>query len=94
MVTIHWSEQSRDDLKSIYDFIYKDSPKYANITISKIIELTDRLEQNPNSGRFVPEFNNKKIREIIYGNYRIIYKFEDQQVIILTVYHSARILKI
>lgn len=94
MVTIHWSEQSRDDLKSIYDFIYKDSPKYANITINKIIELTDRLEQNPNSGRFVPEFNNKKIREIIYGNYRIIYKLEDKRVIILTVYHSARILKI
>jgi len=35
----------------------------------------------------------KEIREIILGNYRIIYRIKDDIVEILTVYHSARLLE-
>ena len=44
-------------------------------------------------GRIVPETNDKNIREIIKGNYRIIYFLSnDQAANILTVFHTARLL--
>lgn len=46
----------------------------------------------PHSGRIVPELSQKNIREIIKGNYRIIYSLKDDfTIIILTIHHSARI---
>lgn len=44
-------------------------------------------------GRIVPEINIENYREIIYGNYRIIYEYNDKVVNILTVHHSARDLR-
>jgi len=43
----------------------------------------------------VPEIEDESIRELILGSYRIIYKIVSQERIdILTVHHSARMLKI
>lgn len=91
MEKIIWTDQARDDLKSIYQYIFRDSPKYADITINKIIEITERLEYFPFSGRIIPELRKENIREIIFGNYRIIYQIMSSNVNILTVYHSARL---
>ena len=41
-------------------------------------------------GRIVPEYNKDEIREIIFQNYRIIYHYDTQQIIILTIFHAAR----
>ena len=54
------------------------------------IDATDRLPDFPYSGRKIPEVNNKAYREIIYGAYRIMYKLEDEEILILAVVHSAR----
>ena len=91
---IIWSEHARADLQHIYDFIAEDSIYYAEIEIVKIKNATEILLKNPTTGRMVPEIENKEIREIIQGNYRIIYKIIDkEQVAILTVHHGARLFK-
>lgn len=42
-------------------------------------------------GTVVPEFDRNDLRQLIQGNYRIIYKVVDEKrVDILTVHHSAR----
>jgi toxin ParE1/3/4 len=94
MVKINWSELSIDDLKSIYDYISKDSKRYALITINKIYHRAQLLIEQPLLGRIVPEFNDSKIRELIIGNYRLVYKVVDEYILdILRVYSSARLLK-
>ena len=95
MVKIIWTQRSLNDLKSIAEYISKDSVKYASMTLERIIDVTKYLETNPRIGRMVPEVGrNDKIREIIFGNYRIIYKiFDTQTVYILTVHHSAKRLR-
>lgn len=92
MVKIIWTQRSLTDLKSIAEYISKDSIKYASLTLQRILDATKYLENNPRIGRMVPEVGkNDKIREIIFGNYRIIYKITSpQSVHILTVHHSAR----
>jgi mRNA-degrading endonuclease RelE of RelBE toxin-antitoxin system len=55
---------------------------------------TQILETYPYSGRIVPEFNNKNIRELIIGLYRLIYSVSSEnKVVILTVHNSYRKLK-
>ena len=94
MVTIVWTEISTKDLQEIFAFIAEDSIRYATITTNKIYQRAQLVALNPYVGRIVPEFNEKSIRELIEGNYRIIYRMKnEQQVDILRVYHSARLLK-
>lgn len=94
MVSIAWTEISLEDLKEIFDFIAQDSVRYATITSNKIYNEAQSVARNPYIGRVVPEFNEKFIREVIEGNYRIIYRIKNvERVDILRVYHSARLLK-
>jgi addiction module RelE/StbE family toxin len=94
MVKLVWTELSTEDLKEIFDYIAKDSVRYASITVNKIYNRAQDIIDNPYVGRVVPEINIKVIREVISGNYRIVYKIINEfQVDILRVYHSARLLK-
>ena len=93
MVKIIWSDLAIDDLKSIHEYISKDSKIYADRFIDKLISRIDQLESHPKSGRVVPEFANEDLRELIEGNYRIIFKIKDDYVGIVRVHHSARLLK-
>jgi plasmid stabilization system protein ParE len=58
----------------------------------KIVESVSRLKDNPKSGRIVPEFEIETIREIIVGNYRIIYLSSEELIQIIAVIHGARLL--
>ena len=94
MVKIVWTEISIEDLKEIFDSIADDSARYATITTQRIYKRAQEIIINPYLGRIVPEFNDKFIRELIEGNYRIIYKIKNEmQVDILRVFHTARLLK-
>ena len=93
MVEIKWTFQSVDDIENIAEFISKDSERYAQIQIQRFFEAVEILETNPRLGRVVPEFNSEIIRELILGNYRIIYHIVSESLIdILTVHHSKRLL--
>ncbi len=59
MVKLVWTELSRYDLEDIFDFIAKDSKRYASITVNKIYQRVQELIDNPLIGRVVPELNNK-----------------------------------
>ena len=59
--------------------------------IYRIRNRTDILKKHIYIGRIVPEINREYIRELIEGNYRIIYKIvSKQQIDILTIHHSSR----
>jgi addiction module RelE/StbE family toxin len=93
MEKIIWSELALDDLKSIHDYISKDSIIYANRVIEKIIQRIDQLEHFPKSGRVVPELNNNSIRELIQNNYRIIYKVTTQEIFIVSIHHASKLME-
>jgi toxin ParE1/3/4 len=95
MVKIIWTQRSLTDLKSIAEYISQDSIKYASLTIKRIIDVTVHLENNPRIGRKVPEVGrDDKTREIILGNYRIIYRITGPLTVhILTVHHSSKRLR-
>jgi len=93
MVEIKWTDFAIENLNDIGDYIEKDSFQYAQIVVNFLFDATDILEQHPLSGRIVPEFNDKNIRELIRGSYRIVYKvLTENRIDIITVHHSAQLL--
>ena len=93
MVKVIWTDFAIEDLRSIHDYIAQDSKIYASRFVEKIILRIDQLETHPKSGRIVPEFNIETIRELIEGNYRIVYKINKNHIGIVRIHHSASQLK-
>jgi len=93
---IKWTIRALDDLHDINEFIAKDSKRYAQIQIEDIQNTALNLTSFPLMGRIVPEFPHLPYREILVGNYRVIYRFEKEQglVIIMAVAHGRQLLKI
>lgn len=90
MTKVRWTPQAADDLEAIYEFIARDSPHYAQITVEGIIAAIDRLEQFPLLGRHVPETSQADVRELIKPPYRIVYR-TGEMVKILTVFRGSRL---
>ncbi|MFM9945529.1 MAG: type II toxin-antitoxin system RelE/ParE family toxin [Bacteroidia bacterium] len=63
MVQIKWTLLATDDLKSIYEYIARDSKKFAKIEVIKIKLRTKILKNKPFLGKQVRERNdsNKRI---------------------------------
>ena len=92
MVKVFWTDLAIQDLRSIFDYISKDSQGYATEQVERLINRVDQLENFPESGRIVPEFNLDDTRELIEGSYRIVYEVTPSSVRILRIHHSARLL--
>ena len=48
MVVIIWTEFAIEDLRSIHDYISKDSKRCADRFVEKLLERVDHLESFPN----------------------------------------------
>jgi len=83
----------RSETLNLSTNISKDSKGYADKFIDKMVSRVGQLETFPKSGRVVPEFNTETIRELIEGNYRIVYRINPDYVGIVRIHHSARQLK-
>ena len=49
--------------------------------------------EHPFMGRIVPELGLKHIRERFIFSYRLIYKVDDEQVLIIAIIHGKRLLE-
>lgn len=91
---IIWSPLAVERAAEIAEYISRDNPTAAEKWIETVFSKVEQLKSFPKSGRIVPEINSKDFRELIYGNYRIIYRVEKTQVSILTIRHGKQILPI
>lgn len=87
--SIIWTESASQDLERAVDYIYSDSPGYALSFLSDVMERAKTLDVFPYRGRIVPEINDNDVREIFIHRYRLIYRVEEDRIIILTFVHGA-----
>lgn len=90
MSRIVWTHQAVQDVEAIRAYIGRDSLHYAARVTEQIVETVDRLVDFPLSGRVVPELQDETVREMIVGNFRIVYRVTPDEVQVLTVFHAAR----
>ena len=91
---IIWSPLAVDRAAEIAEYIALDKPSAARKWISTLFSKVEKLASSPKIGRVVPEIGDQQFREMIYGNYRIVYRIEKKQLSILTIRHGKQILPI
>jgi toxin ParE1/3/4 len=91
---IIWSPLAVDRASEIVDYIAQDKPGAAKRWINEVFKKVEQLKSSPRTGRVVPEISGNQFRELIYGNYGIIYRIEIKQISILTIRHGKQILPI
>jgi plasmid stabilization system protein ParE len=91
VVKIVWSGNALADLRNIYTYIKHDSPKYAAKVIDNILKSTRKLELTPSLGRIIPEVQKQNFKELLFGNYRIMFKIvSKEEILILAIFHAKR----
>ena len=91
---IIWSPLAIDRATEIAEYISSDNVTASQNWIETIFEKVKILETSSEIGRIVPEIERNEIREILYGNYRIIYRIEKSSISILTIRHGKQILPV
>jgi len=92
MGAIRWTEKASTHLRAIHSYITVDSSTYAARFIQSLIKSVSPLSSMPRLGRVVPELENLRLRELIFHDYRIVYRVagNSEDIEILAVIHSAR----
>jgi toxin ParE1/3/4 len=91
---IIWSPQAIEDVEAIRTYVARDSPRYADLLVERLVSAVEGLAPDPLSGRVVPEVGDDTVREVIHGNYRLVYRVRPDLVEIVTVFHGARLFRL
>jgi toxin ParE1/3/4 len=89
---VQWAPLAVDRVAEIAAYIAEDDPIAAEKWICDAFARVGQLERFPKSGRSIPETSRHDIRELVWSNYRIIYRLDPRHVSILTVRHMKQIL--
>lgn len=91
--TVTWTESALRDVDAIAAYIHRDSPHYAATFTERLYRTPEGLTLFPEAGAIVPEYERNDLRETFVGNYRLIYRFTADEVVVLAVIHGARELR-
>ena len=92
-LTVVYSKIARQGLKEIYNYIRRDSIRYAFKEIESIRFAIRKLKLNPLMGRRFEKSDDEFTRELIFKNYRIVYDIDPAKtIIILSIHHHARLI--
>lgn len=82
---IVWSPLAVEQARNIASYIALDNLAAAEGWIDQIFSCIERLQEFPESGRIVPEISRRDVREIVQGNYRVIYRLGRTEIKVLVV---------
>ena len=88
-----WSPEAVEDIEAIAAYIERDSPHYARVVASRPVETAESIPDFPKIGRVVPEAGDPNLRERFVYSYRLIYRLEQQRILVLAVIHGSRLLQ-
>ncbi|MFH2133685.1 MAG: type II toxin-antitoxin system RelE/ParE family toxin [Pseudomonadota bacterium] len=88
-----WTHTAQQDLTEIIEYIAQDSVGDALVILQRLETKAALLITLPNRGRVVPELLHTGIsqyRELISAPWRIVYRVDNRQVLIMAVLDSRR----
>lgn len=92
-MNIVWSPLALERVEEIALYIAEDNPEAAAKWVDDLFSAVERLADFPESGRIVPEVGSSRIRELIFGAYRVIYSVKSR-VDILTIRRGSELLRL
>jgi len=90
MGKVRWTSEAERWLREIHDYIAQDNPAAALRTVQRIYEKGEVLAEFPEIGYVYRKEEDRPIRILLYGHYRIAYVvMPGRDVDILGVFHGA-----
>jgi plasmid stabilization system protein ParE len=86
---VHITDEAEQAFIRIGDAIALDNPPRALSFVREMREKCLGLADFPNRFPFVPRHERSGVRHRVHGNYLILYRVEQDVVVILTVLHGA-----
>ena len=90
---IIWTSFAIENLKAIFDFYaIKASNKVAHNIRRQILQTTKQLINHPNSDQIELHLEklDQEYRYVLTGNYKIIYKIKETQIIIIDIFDARQ----
>jgi len=89
---LFWTETARKDLQAIRRYIAADNPAAVKKWVGRLRVRAQNTIHSPLAGHKVPELLRDDIRELIEGNYRIVYQVFEDRLVILTVFEGHQLI--
>ena len=93
MAEIVWTEPALSDLDAIADYIALENPGAAAALVKRVFAHIEQLVEHPDSGSRPEELKRSRYRQIVEPPCRIFYRHDKQQVFIVYVMRSERLLR-
>jgi toxin ParE1/3/4 len=91
-VRIDSTDLALDRVEEIALYIAADNSEAAIRWTTELFEAVGHLSEFPQSGRLVPELEEREVRELIYGAYRVFYRV-GEVVRVLSVRHGSQLIR-
>lgn len=88
---IRFTPTARRTFLEAIAYIREEDPAAAQRFRKRAEKILRRLEDFPESGRYLPEFPDLPYQEVIIKPYRFFYRVKSQTVWIVAVWHSAQL---
>jgi toxin ParE1/3/4 len=85
-----WAPRATQRAAEVAEYIAADSPAAAREWVRHLFAKTASLGRYPRRGRKAPEVGRDDVRQVVHGPYRIVYRIDARQVVVLTVRHARR----
>lgn len=85
---IHWSDEARSDLDEIYNFYLEHSPYKASQNLIDLISETEKIVFIKQWQ--IDEFDSAFRRIIVKRKFRVVYKINDEIILITAVYPTKK----
>lgn len=88
MKPVFWSDEALISLQALYDYIFEESPKNAELVLNSLFEIANKLNILPEKKPMDPIYYYEFIRFFPKWNFKILYRIEPSRIYILDVFSS------
>ena len=85
-----WAPLAEKRALEAVNYIASENPGAAAKWLDRLLERVGALDRFAKRGREVPELAVPNYREILHAPYRVVYRLDRTQVVILTLRHQRR----
>ncbi len=83
------SDQAKEDLAGIWEYIAQDNPSAADRLLQKLVKQCASIAETPGMGRMREELR-PALRSFSVGNYLIFYRQIPEGIAVFRIIHGAR----
>ena len=87
-MSVRWSQEARDDLDRLADFVAAHDPLRANEIEFQLNQAPQKLLEFRRRGARLSRFDPREVREFRIGRYLLRYELIDSDVRVLRFFHA------